>query len=130
MHLTPTQWKPIVCEFENRWNFLHFLCTSDGKDVVMQCPARGGSYYLTTPSLGLLAVCNSNYEFLLYEIGDAGQQSDGSVYSNSDIGFAINENLLSFPAESTIREFIEKYPYVILKDDTFGLIAYLLKPYP
>ena len=119
----PTQWKQKA----------HALGAIDGKHVVMQCPARGGSDYFNykkTHSVVPLAVCNANYEFLLVDIGDAGRQNDGSVYSNSNLGFAIDQNLLNFPAESTIHGSIEKYPYVILGDDAFGLKPYLLKPYP
>ena len=50
----------------------------------MQAPARSGSDYFNykkTHSLVLLAVCNADYEFSLVDIGDAGRQSDGSVYA-------------------------------------------------
>ena len=129
----PTHWKQVSSEFDQKWNFPHALGAIDGKHIVMQCPARGGSDYFNykkTHSIVLLALCNGNYEFLLVDIGDAGRQSDGSVYSNSDLGYAIDENLLNFPAEDTINGSEEKFPYVILGDDAFGLKAYLLKPYP
>ena len=129
----PTYWKQISSEFDQKWNFPHALGAIDGKHIVMQCPARDGSDYFNykkTHGIALLALYNANYEFLVVDIGDAGRQSDGSVYSNSDLGYAIDENLLNFPAEDTINESEEKFPYVILGDDAFGLKTYLLKPYP
>ena len=75
---SPTQRKQIsvtASEVENRWNVPHALGAIDGKHVVMQCPAHGGSDYFNckrTHSIMLLAVCNATYEFLLVDIGDAG----------------------------------------------------------
>ena len=42
-----------------------------------------------------MAVCNANYEFTLVDIGDSGRQSDGSVYANSHLGYAIESNYLN-----------------------------------
>ena len=47
--------------------------------MIMQAPARSGSCYfnyMKTHSIVLLAVVNSNYEFILVDIGDAGRQGD------------------------------------------------------
>ena len=58
----------------------------------MRCPARGGSDYFNykkTHSIVLMGVCNGSYEFIMVDIGDDGRQSDGRMYSNSNLGFAI-----------------------------------------
>ena len=121
-------------EFEQRWNFPHALGALDGKHVVMQAPARSGSTvfnYKKTHSIVLLAVCNAQYQFTLVDIGDTGRQADGSVYSNSYLGRAIENGLLNFPsAESLHNHPGKKFPYAFLADDAFGLKPNLMKPYP
>ena len=65
-----------------KWNFGHCLGAIDGKHVIMQAPARSGSYffnYQKTHSIVLIAVVNFNYEFTLIDIGDAGRQGGGDV---------------------------------------------------
>ena len=77
-----------------------------------------------------MAVCNGDYEFLLVDGGDAGRQSDGSVYTNTHLGYAIDNNLLNIPHPDKIGTSNEIFPYVFLADDAFGLKTYLMKPYP
>ena len=130
---SPEEWRLIAKFFEDKWNFPHALGALDGKHVIMQCPARGGSDYFNykkTHSIVLLAVCDGQYKFLLVDIGDAGRQSDGSVYSNSDLGYAIDNGILNFPSPSKVGNSNEVFPYVFLADDAFGLKTYLMKPYP
>ena len=130
---SPEEWRLIAKFFEDKWNFPHALGALDGKHVIMQCPARGGSDYFTykkTHSIVLLAVCDGQYKVLLVDIGDTGRQSDGSVYSNSDLGYAIDNGSLNFPSPSTVGKSNEVFPYVFLADDAFGLKTYLMKPYP
>ena len=38
-----------------------------------------------------MAVVNSNYQFFMVEIGDAGRQSDGGLLEASNIGQALDE---------------------------------------
>ena len=40
-----------------------------------------------------MAVCDDDYKFILVDIGDSGRQSDAGLFSNGNIGYAINENL-------------------------------------
>ena len=44
-----------------------------------------------------MPICNATYDFTLVDIGDAGRNSDGGVFSNSNIGIAMNENKLGVP---------------------------------
>ena len=60
----------------------------------MQAPPKSGSYffkYQKTRSIVLMAVVNSNYQFFMVEIGDAGRQSDGGLFEASNIGQALDE---------------------------------------
>ena len=48
----------------------------DGKNIIMQARRRSGNIffnYQKSFSIVLLAVCNSNYEFTLADIGKAGR---------------------------------------------------------
>jgi hypothetical protein len=72
-----------------------------------------------------MAICNADYEFLLVDVGDAGRQSDGGVYTNSHLGYAIDNNLLNIPNSEKIGNSDEIFPYVFLADDAFGLKTYL-----
>ena len=127
-------WLQIANEFDQKWNFPHCVGATDGKHVVIQAPPRCGSEYFNykkTHSIVLLAVCNANYEFILVDVGDNGRQSDGGVYTNSTIGYAIDKNLLYLPTPGTIKNSGStlQYPYVFVADDAFSLKTYMLKPY-
>ena len=128
------EWMEIENEFREKWNFPHCLGAIDGKHIVIQAPPRSGSDYFNykkTHSIVLLAVCNARYEFTLVDIGQAGRQSDGGVYKNSNLGYAIDQNLLNVPAPSNDMSSDGKYyPYVFVADDAFQMKEYMLKPYP
>ena len=74
----------------------------DGKHVVMQAPGRSGSSffnYKKTHSIVLMAICNARYQFTVADIGDSGRQSDGSVYGDSNLVYAIENKQLKLPGE-------------------------------
>ena len=116
-----------------RWNFPHCLGSVDGKHIVMQAPACSGSKYFNykkTNSIVLLAVCNARYEFTIVDIGDAGRQSDGGVYKNSDLGFAIDNITINRPPPAPISANCGKlYAFVFVADDAFQMKPFMLKPY-
>lgn len=126
------KWKRIAKEFEQRWDFPHALGALDDKHVVIQAPARSGSIffnYKKTHRIVFPAVCDS--QFLLVDIGDTGRQADGSVYTNSYLGRAIQDGLLNFPEPEPLQcDPNKKHPYVFLADDAFGHKPNLMKPYP
>lgn len=67
--------------------------------------------------MGTLGVCNATYEFTLAHIGDAGGQSGGHVYSNSNLGLAIKNNSLHFPRPKSINSSDK------IKHDKMGVIG-------
>ncbi|XP_065640572.1 uncharacterized protein LOC136073131 [Hydra vulgaris] len=99
----------------------------------MQAPASSGSLfynYKKTHSIVLLAVCNAKYQFLLLDIGNSGRQSDGSVYANSQLGYAIENDLLHIPQACKVNGTETILPYVFVGDNAFGLKPQMMKPYP
>ena len=131
---TESEWKVVAQEFEAKWNFPHALGAIDGKHVVMQAPHNSGSEYFNykkTHSVVLMAVCNARYEFIMVDIGDSGRQSDGSVYNNCNLGYAIENNTLNIPEPESIGQNPDNIlPYVFVADDAFGLKRHMMKPYP
>ncbi len=130
---TEEEWKTIASEFETFWNFPHCLGALDGKHVVMQAPGKSGSTYFNykkTFSIVLMAICNAHYQFTLVDIGDAGRQSDGSVYSCSHLGYAIENNKLNIPGPVALPKSRKVLPYVFVADDAFGLKRHMMKPFP
>ena len=77
-----------------------------------------------------LAVCNANYQFTLVDVGDSGRQSDGSVYANSHLGYAIENGNLNIPKPEKLPNSNKTSPFVFAADDAFGLKPNMMKPYP
>ncbi|CAB3989267.1 Hypothetical predicted protein [Paramuricea clavata] len=127
------QWKKISQDFNNYWNYPHALGAIDGKHIVIQAPPRAGSDFLIIKKLSivLMGVCDAHYKFILVDVGDSGRQSDGSVYNNCYLGYAIENNLLNLPDSEKITSNCDiDLPYVLLGDDAFGLKTFMMKPYP
>lgn len=61
---------------------------------------------------------DSNYYFTYVDVGAAGRESDGGVFSRSNLKTTIEEKTLCMPNN-----------YVIVGDDAFPLKMYLMKPY-
>lgn len=64
---------------------------------------------------------------MLIDIGDAGRQSDGGVYSNSKLGFTIDHQLLGFPSSQKLPCSDMEVPFVFMADDVFPLKTYMMK---
>ena len=63
-------------------------------------------------------------------MAESGKQSDGSVYYNSDLGFAIENDLINMPAKKNLPNSNRKLPYVFTGDDAFGHKPHIMTPYP
>ena len=105
-------------------NVPHCMGAIDGKHIVIQAPTNSGSTfynYKGTISIVLLAVCDTNYCFILLDIGDSGRHSDGGVLSNSAFGQAMESGCLSLPDPEPLPGQTSPVPY-------FFLLVTLLSP--
>ena len=97
---TSDQWRNISLQFWRVWQFPNCLGAIDGKHVVIQAPKNSGSLYYIykgTFSIVLLAVCDAYYRFTMVDIGEAGKESDGGIFSNSVFGQKVISESLPLP---------------------------------
>lgn len=130
---TADQWKKIAEEFWNIWNFPNCIGALDGKYVVIQAPANSGSQffnYKKTFSIVLLALVDAHYRFIAVDIGGYGRNSDGGLFTISNLGKALEKNKLNVPKDNALPNTQTIMPYVIVGDEAFPLKKYLLRPYP
>lgn len=139
IHMTMPQereeWELIGANFAQKWNFPHCLGALDGKHVVMKAPWNSGSLYHNykgTFSTVLLALVDANLKFIAIDVGAYGRNSDGGIFSNSNLGKAIASDTLRFPEDAPLpgAAHLGPMPYVVIGDDAFPLQKHLMRPYP
>ena len=71
LHLPNSDWNLLTAEFEDKWNFPHFLGAIDGKHVILKCPNNAGSHLqLQKIKLYCLACCCwPDYEIMYADVG-------------------------------------------------------------
>ena len=69
-------------------------------------------------------------KIILIDIGDSDRQSDGGVFASSNLGYAMDQNLLNTPESRPLKGATKKFPFVFVGDEAFPLKEYLIKPYP
>ena len=127
------EWREIAREFEAKWQFPNCIGAIDGKHVEIQPSAGSGSYfynYKGTDSIVLMAVTNTNYEFVYIDVGANGRVSDGGLWGNCTLSKHLEEKTAGLPGPATLTNSIKCLPYVFVGDDAFPLKKYLLKPFP
>ena len=128
------EWENIAECFHERWNFPHVIGTIDGKHVRIECPKKSGSLYHNYKgffSLVLLAVCDSNYCFTMFDIGEYGSNNDCGVLSNSVMGHNFECGKAALPEPNHLPGCsFSPLPFYLLGDEMFPLKSWLIKPYP
>lgn len=126
-------WKSIAEDYYSLWNFPNCLGALDGKHITIQAPPNSGSLYFNykkTFSVVLLALVDAHYNFIAVDVGSYGKNSDGGIFSNSNLGRAIEQNKLHIPQDEKLPNTALKLPYVFVADEGFPLKTYLMRPYP
>ena len=127
-----SDWRAVSSGFSRQWNFPNCLGAIDGKHIVIQAPAGGGSSfynYKGSHSIVLLAVCDAYYRFIVVDVGDSGKQSDGGVLSNSSFGQALEAGALHIPLPKTLPDTRTEAPFVFIGDEAFPLRTNMLRPF-
>ena len=78
----------------------------------------------------MLALVDSNYNFIFADIGCQGRISDGGVFRNSSLWKKICRNELNLPTPRPLPNSDQNIPYVFLGDGAFALTEHVMKPYP
>ena len=127
---TRNQWIQLADEFESKWQFPHAVGAIDGKHISIRAPPHTGTEYFNYKkyfSIVLLGIVDSNAQFIAFDLGSAGSQSDGGIFKSG----CLNDICASscFPTPTQLGERITDVPYFLLGDDAFGLDIHLMKPY-
>lgn len=120
-------------KFESIWNFPNCVAAIDGKHITIQAPAGSGSLYFNykkTFSIVLLAMVDAEYRFIAVDVGGYGKNSDGGIFSDSNMGKALKNKTFGMPEDKPITENGKPMPYVIVGDEAFPCRTYLMRPYP
>ena len=128
------EWLGISSGFEDSWNFPHCLGVIDGKHIRIECPKLTGSYYYNYKgfySIILLAICDSNYCFTLFDLGHYGSNNDSGVLAKSEMEELIETQKIGIPqpAKHSTCDF-DPLPYFFVGDEIFPLKTWLMRPYP
>ena len=128
------EWLSISSEFEDSWNFPHCLAAIDGKHIRIECPKLTGSYYYNYKgfySIVLLAICDSNYCFTLFDLGHYGSNNDSRVLAKSEMGELTETQKTGIPEPAKHSTYdLDPLPYFLDGDEVFPLKTWLMRPYP
>lgn len=129
------EWEDISSGFQVRWQFPNCIGALDGKHVIIQAPPNSGSQfynYKHTFSLVLMALVDHEYCFTVVDVGGYGSNSDGGLFSSSNLGRALDSDCLDLPPNKSLPNCLadDKLPHVIVGDEAFPLKRNLLRPYP
>lgn len=130
---TCAQFKIISAEFWKKWQFPNCIGCIDGKHIRIQRPPKSGSMYYNYKnffSIGMLALTDANYKFIMVDIGSYGKDSDGGFFEHCAFRRAIELKKLTLPEETLLPESTIKAPFVFLGDEAFPLTDYLMRPFP
>ena len=126
-------WLKIASGFEELWNMSRVIGAIDGKHIRIQCPTFTGTQcynYKGFFSLVLMAICDADYCFTMFDIGQFGSNNDSGVLANSSMGEAFENNTINVPQSREINDSTGDVPYFLVKDEIFPLKKWLMRPYP
>lgn len=83
-----------------------------------------------TFSIVLLAVVDSDYKFVVVDVGAYGKQSDGGILKASAFGQLLEEGRLMLPRDLPLPSTSLPAPCVFVGDEAFQLRPDFLRPFP
>ena len=127
------EWHSIAQRFYEKWNFPNCIGTLDGKHIRIKAPTHSGSRHYNYKqffSILLQAVVDADYKLIAIDVGTPGRESDSGNFRTSSLFHALEAGSLNIPSEQNLPFTDIKAPFVLLADEGFPLLPYLMRPYP
>lgn len=131
----PTEqiWKQSEKDFKDRWGFPNCIGSIDGKHVSIKCPPNSGTLYFCYKqkfSIVLLAIVDSDYKFIMVDVGSYGKDSDSTIFQSSLFYQKLIDNQLNIPGPKPLPGRQQQTPHVFIGDGGFKLEPFLMRPFP
>ncbi|XP_044161098.1 putative nuclease HARBI1 [Bufo gargarizans] len=127
-------WLRIAEGFFQSAQFPNCIGALDGKHIRVKKPPHSGSRFFNYKqyfSVVLMALVDSNYKFVIVDIGAYGSTSDSRIFSVSRMGERLRENQLALPEPRRLPGSAgPPAPFVIVADEGFALSHHLMRPFP
>ncbi|XP_063812585.1 uncharacterized protein LOC135050225 isoform X2 [Pseudophryne corroboree] len=130
---TVETWKKIAGDFYTTTSFPNCIGALDAKDIRMKMPPNSGAKHWDSSkhSLVLLALVDSNYNFIAIDVGAYGTTGCCSIFKKSTLGRKMKDGKLHLPGYSVLPNTNgPPMPFVFVADEAFGLSENILRPYP
>ncbi|XP_072010865.1 uncharacterized protein [Engystomops pustulosus] len=128
------QWLDIAHGFEEKANFPNCIGALDGKHIRVQKPPNSGSRYFNYKryfSVVLLALADSNYRFIIVDIGAHGSAADAGIFRVSRMSKRLSDRQLDIPEPRILPGSSgPALPFVIVADEGFALSYHVMRPFP
>lgn len=120
-------------DFWTKWKFPNCSGSIDGKHIRINAPAHSGSMYRNYKSffsIVLQAVVDANYRFIAIDVGAYGKESDGGIFSHSNLSRQLENGALNANQEKVLPGTDIALPHFLVGDEAYPLYTYLMRPYP
>jgi len=123
----------ITNDFWTKWGFPNCSGSIDGKHIRINAPVHSGSMFRNYKcffSIVLQAVVDANYRFLAIDVGAYGKESDGGIFSHSNLSQQLENGALNANQEKVLPGSNIALPHFLVGDEAYPLKTYLMRPYP
>ncbi|XP_068098572.1 uncharacterized protein [Hyperolius riggenbachi] len=126
-------WEEVAGKFWAKCRFPNCIGAVDGKHVRLVMPPHTGSHYFNYKkyfSIVLMAVADSEYNFLYIDVGSYGSASDSQIFRNTNLYYRMENGMLDLPPPTPWpRTTNESFPYTFVGDEAFALSRHMMRPY-
>lgn len=123
---TPEEWLANAKKFAEMWNLQHVIGA-----FRIQCPKKTGTLYHNFKgffSMNLMAICDAELCFTMFDIGQYGSNNDSGVLLHSETGQQFANGLMNLPEPETVEGCLyDPLPYYLVGDEIFPLKTWLMR---
>ena len=80
-------------------------------------------------SVVLMAVADTDYQFIYVNVGAYGKEADSTVFKESDLWKNLQNGTLNIPGPTQFPGVDREMPYAFIGDEAFALSTNILRPY-